>query len=207
MAEAQQNTVLDTGLQYLGTVYAKALLGATEKSGTTEAVLAEFDSLIQDVLAKLPALEQTLRSPRVPFEAKESLLNRSFQGKMTPQLLTFLKVLTRHGRFSAIRAVRAATRKLFNDLRGRLEVHVTTATPMDGSTRDAVLAKLKTNLKREVDLHTSVDPELLGGLLIRIGDTVYDGSIANQLQRLQKELVAASTVRMRTQADKFAVAN
>ena len=207
MADAQHSTVLDPGLQYLGTVYAKALLGATEKTGTTEAVLDEFDSLLEDVLAKLPSLQRTLSSPRVPFEAKESLLDRSFQGKMSPQLLTFLKVLARHGRFSAIRAVRTATRKLFNELRGRLEVQVTTAAPMDNATRDAVLAKLKQSLKREVDLRTSVDPELLGGLLIRIGDTVYDGSLANQLQRLQKKLVATSTVRMRTEADKFAVAN
>src|SRR5689334_11614239 len=117
MADARQNTVLDTGLQYLGTVYAKALIGATEKSKTTDTVVQELDSLVQDVLQRLPKYEATLSSPRVSFENKESLLDRAFRGKMSPQLLTFLKVLCRHGRFNAIRAVRQAARKIVNELR------------------------------------------------------------------------------------------
>src|SRR5262245_14487792 len=127
MAEGEHSTVLDTELQYIGTVYAKALIAATEKSGNTEAVLAELDALIADVLERLSKFEATLSSPRVPFESKEQMLNRAFANKMSPQLLNFLKVLARRGRFDALRAVRLATRKIFNELRGRVEVHLTTA--------------------------------------------------------------------------------
>jgi F-type H+-transporting ATPase subunit delta len=112
---------------------------------------------------------------------------------MSPQLLNFLKVLARRGRFEAVRAVRHASRKIFNDLRGRVEVFVTTAAPLSDAIRDLVLAKLKSSLKSEIDLKTHVDPNLLGGLRIRVGDTVYDGSLANQLARLRSELVATAT--------------
>jgi F-type H+-transporting ATPase subunit delta len=207
MAEARHSTVLDTGLQYIGTVYAKALIAAAEKSGTTEKVLEELDAFVSDVLDAFPKFEATLGSPRVPFESKERALDRAFANKMSPQLLNFLKVLTRRGRFEAVRAVRLAARKIYNDLRGRVEVHLTTAEPLDASTRDLVLTKLKAALKTEIDLKTYVDPELLGGLTIRVGDTVYDGSLANQLARLRNELVATATQRLRAESDRFAVAN
>src|SRR6185503_14304012 len=126
MAEVEQRSIHDTGLQYLGTVYAKALIGATEKAGKTEAVLEELDSLVTDVLSALPRLDATLCSPRVPFESKERILDQAFRGKMSVQLLHFLKVLARRGRFHCVRAVRQAARKILNDLRGRVEVLVTT---------------------------------------------------------------------------------
>jgi F-type H+-transporting ATPase subunit delta len=207
MAEARQSTVLDTGLQYLGTVYAKALIAAAEKTGTTELVLSELDSLVEDVLQRLPTLERTLNSPRVSFESKESLLEKAFRGKMSAQMINFLKVLARHGRFSAVRAVRQAARRIFNELRGILEVYVTTAESIDSATHKLVVEKLKAALGREIDLTTTVNPDLLGGVQIRVGDTVYDGSLANQLARLRKELVSTASVRMRTEVGRFAVAN
>src|SRR5262245_30940744 len=117
MAEVQQLTVLDTGLQKLGTVYAKALIGSTEKAGNTDQVLGQLRSVIRDVLDRLPQFEATLASPRVPFETKEKLLDRAFQGKIASQLLTFLKVLGRRNRFNALRAVEVAARKTVNELR------------------------------------------------------------------------------------------
>src|SRR5687768_10727966 len=100
MEEIRQSTVMDTELQYLGTVYAKALLGATEKSGNTDTVLAELNSVVHDVLNRLPQLELMLASPRVPLDSKERLLDQAFQGKMTPQMLNFLKVIVARGRFN-----------------------------------------------------------------------------------------------------------
>ena len=92
-------------------------------------------------------------------------------------------------------------------MRGRIEVRLTTAVPVDQATRDLIISKLRASLGREIDLQTSVDPELIGGLVIRIGDTVYDGSLANQLQRLSDDLVTRATQKMRTDAERFAVAN
>src|SRR5262245_46726349 len=117
MEEVRHSTVLDTGLQKLGTVYARALLGATEKAGNTDEVVAEFRGLVHDVLGRLPQFDATLTSPRVPFESKERLLDRALQGKIAPQLLNFLKVLARRGRFDAVRAVEIEVKKTLNELR------------------------------------------------------------------------------------------
>src|SRR5262245_43530394 len=115
MAEVHHPTVLDTGAQKLGAVYAKALVGATEKAGNTDEVLGQLRSLIHDVFDRLPQFEATLNSPRVPFETKESLLDRAFQKRIPSSLLTFLKVLARRNRFTALRAVEVAARKVVND--------------------------------------------------------------------------------------------
>jgi len=88
----------DSGRQQLGQVYAKALLGVTEKTGTTAVVLAEFDSFLVDVLGKIPQLAVMLASVRVSFAERETLLNRTLKGRMNQQLLDFLKVVARHGR-------------------------------------------------------------------------------------------------------------
>lgn len=207
MEEVRQTTVLDTGLQHLGTVYAKALLGASEKAGNTETVMAELDSVVRDVLTRLPRLEQLLSSPRVPFESKEQVLERAFGGKMSSQVLNFLKVIVARGRFQSLRAVNEAAKRLYNELRGRVEVQVTTATPIDDATREMLVAKLRSSLGRDIDLQMRLEPDVIGGLVIRIGDTVYDGSVANQLQKLGDELVSRATQRMRADGDRFAIAN
>lgn len=206
MDPTQHSTVLDTGLLYLGTVYAKALLGATEKSGTTDAVLAELQSLLDDVLVRLPQFEAALTSPRVPMEGKERMLDNAFRGKMSGQLLSFLKVLARRGRFNSLRHVYSAARRIVNELRGRLDVHLTSAEPLDQATRDLVVNRLRASLGRDVALVANVDPNLIGGLVIRIGDTVYDGSVANQLQKMRHDLVARATQTLGAEAERFAVA-
>jgi F-type H+-transporting ATPase subunit delta len=207
MEEVRQFTALDPRLQYLGTVYAKALLGATEKAGDTDKVLGEFSAFLTDVLDKLPQLEATLASPRIAFEVKEQMLDRALAGKMNPRLLNFVKVVTRRGRFDAIRAVHQAASRLYNQLRGRVEVRLTTAEPIDRATRDLIVKRLTASLGREIDLKPRVDAQILGGVVIRIGDTVYDGSIANQLNQLRGDLVARATQSLRRQADRIAAAS
>lgn len=207
MVEVQHSTVLDPGLEHLGTVYAKGLLAATERAGKTDEVLAELDSLVDDVLPKLPQFEASLASPRVSFDAKERLIDKAFRGRASTEFLNFIKVLTRRGRFKAVRAVRVAARRLLNELRRRMEVHLVTAAELDQVTQDMIVQKLKTSFGQDVDLRVKVDPDLIGGMLIRIGDTVYDGSIANQLKQLRSELVARSAQTLRAQSERFAVAN
>jgi len=206
MAESDHKTVFDTGLQHLGGVYAKALLGATENAGNTETVVSELDSVVDDVLPAIPHLEATLASPRVPLEAKTSLLDRAFGGKMSSQLLNLLKVLCRRGRFACVYAIRQAVRQQYNTLRGRVEVVVKSAHVMEDDAIAAVRTQLEASLGCEVDLQLSIDPELIGGLVLKIGDTVYDGSVVNRLSMLRTSLRAKTSQQMRDELDRFALA-
>lgn len=205
MADAAENSIpFDSGRQYLGKVYAKALLGATEKTGKTDAVLAELDSLVHDVLAKLPKLSALLDSPRVPSEEKVKILDRAFAHQMSKELLNFLKVASKHGRLDCLAAINAAAKDLYNELRGRVEVQVRTAEPVGPEQLDKIANQLRLALKRDVELRVAVDPALLGGLVVRIGDTVYDGSVANRLRRLRDETLDKTAIQIRQALDRFA---
>lgn len=188
MPETSPETVFDTTQQQLGAVYAKALLGATERAGTTDAVLDELEVLVTEVLARVPSVEGTLTSPRVPLVAKEGILERAFPGRLSGELLNFLKVVARRGRFDCLRAILRAARDLQNELRGRVRVHVRSAAALDDAARELVTSQLQSTLGREIDLQLAVDPDLIGGLVVRVGDTVYDGSIANRLSQLRNKL-------------------
>ena len=205
MTQAREKAIFDTGQQYLGGVYAKALLGAAEKAGNAELVADELNSFIDDVMANLPSLESTLVSPRVAAEAKTAMLDKSLGGKVSVELLNFLKVVARHGRFDCLRAIRQAVRQQLNDLRGRVEVLLTAAQPPNQESIDLIVNRLKALLGKDVDLQVDVDSELIGGVKLRIGDTVYDASVANRLVRLKDELLSKTGQQLRDNPDRFAL--
>ncbi|HUG70227.1 MAG TPA: ATP synthase F1 subunit delta [Pirellulaceae bacterium] len=207
MTEVREKAVFDTGQQYLGAVYAKALLGAAEKSGNAESVLDELNSFVDDVLAKAPNLESTLASPRIAVEAKTAMLDRSLGGKVSVELLNFLKVVARHGRFDCLRAIRQAARQQLNELRGRVEVFLSAAQSPSQESIELIVSRLKALLGKEVDLHIDVEDALIGGVKLRIGDTVYDASVANRLVRLKSELLSKTGQQLRDNLDRFALAD
>jgi len=204
MVEVQHPTVFDSEQQHVGTTYAKALLGASEKAGLSETVVAELESLVHDVFDRLPRLEQALAAPRIAYERKEQLLDRAFRGKMTPLLLNFLKVVTRRGRLATLRPISRAARVELHRLRGQIEVQVQAAESLDAATQDLVAQRLTAALGHQVQLRVQVVPEIVAGLVIRVGDTVYDGSVANRLARLGEEIAARAGQRMRRNLNRFA---
>jgi F-type H+-transporting ATPase subunit delta len=193
----------DPGQQHLGDVYAKALLGATEKRGASEAALEEFESFVVDVVEKLPALKATLFSLRVAPEEKIALLDKALAGKMLPVLLDFLKVLCRHQRFESLAYVLRAAQRQLNELRGRVDIFVTSAAPINNQLLDQIKAKITQLHQREVILHATIDPDLLGGIKVRIGDKVYDSSLATQLKRMKEVALEQTEQRIRQSTDRF----
>lgn len=207
---AQDNgkqTTFDSGQQYLGTVYAKALLGASRTAGNTESVLAELDSLIEDVLDRLPKFEATLASPRVPHEEKVRMLDSAFAGKMSLQMLNFLKVVSEHDRLDCLRAMRRAARQQYNAEQGRMEVQIRTAEPLSTALYQQTCDSLRGALKSEIDVTQKIDPDLIGGMVVRVGDTVYDASVADRLRRLREETLEKTRQEIRRSLDRFADAS
>lgn len=205
MAESPQRPTFDSSRERLGAVYAKGLLGAAEAQGLTERVLPELDSLVDDVLNRVKNFEQFLISPRVRLDEKVRILDLAFAGRMTPLLVNFLKVLARRGRLDCLREIRAASRKQLNILRGRLEVGVQTATPLSSAQRDQIEQRLVAALGQAIDLKCSVRPELLGGLLVRVGDTVFDGSLDNRLESMRVQLTNRTTQVIRDSLERFLI--
>jgi len=203
-----QSVPFDSGKAYLGTVYAKALLGVTQNAGNTAEVVAEFDSLVADVLDRFPAFDATLSSLRVSPEGKLALLDKAFNNaqlssRMSVTLLNFLKVVMRHGRLDCLRAIHRALRQFHDALQGRVAVEIRTAHAVGKDELALIADKLRRTTGLDVSLLARVDPELLGGLVVRVGDTVYDGSVRNQLSRMREGAIDATLRTLRETAQRF----
>ena len=126
---------------------------------------------------------------------------------MTPLLLNFLKVAAHHGRLDCLRQIRTAAHILYNEMRGRVEVTVETAGEISGQVVEQIEQRLTIALGRQVELCCSVNPKLLGGLVVRVGDTVYDGSLDNRLDRMRGDTVGRTAELIRNSLQRFMVSD
>ncbi|HVX63497.1 MAG TPA: ATP synthase F1 subunit delta [Pirellulales bacterium] len=202
-SSAIQSAEIDPAAHQLATTYARALLGASENAGNTEEVLAEFDSLLRDVLSRYPRIDDILASGMIANEEKAELVARVFSGRVTPLFLHFLEVVTGHGRGRYLKAIHSAAHDLYDQLRGRVRVQVTTAVPLDEELAQRIAAQLRSALSAEPKLERRVDPELVSGIVLRIGDTVYDGSVSTQLERIRSQMIHRSVHEIQRRRDSF----
>ena len=193
----------DVGMEHVAAVYAEAFLGAAERAGLTESLLAELDSLVADVLDRFPQFEQILASGLLSHEEKVVILDRTLGAQASPLLLNFLKVVSRHGRLDCLRAIHRQAHELYNRMRGRVVVRVSTASPLSGELADRIAASLRGLLDGEPILEQVVDPDLIGGVVIRVGDTVYDGSVATQLEGVRQRMIQRTAHEIQTGRDRF----
>lgn len=193
---------IDVSAQGIAEAYAKALLEATEAAGKSEAVLGELDSWIDDVLEKQPKLDRLFASPVVDAEEKFALIDRALK-KAEPLFVSFMKVLAQHERLEIIRTIRAKAHHLLDKLRGRTEANVVSAAPLDPKQSAAIKARLQATYGGEVVLRETVDPSLIGGVIVRVGDRVVDGSLANSLARLKEQLINRSVHEIQRRRDSF----
>jgi F-type H+-transporting ATPase subunit delta len=204
--QVRHPTVFDTDQQHAGDVYAKALLGAAAKAGQTQEVVEELDALVSEVFETLPKLEAALTSPRVSLDAKFRLLDRAFGRALSELMLRFLKVVCRHRRSDCLRSINRAVHEQYHEFLGCVDVQVRTAQSLSMDQRAAISARLETMLAKRVNLIESVDPKLIGGLVVRVGDTVYDGSVANQLVQLRRDAVEKTIQTIKEALERFEVA-
>jgi F-type H+-transporting ATPase subunit delta len=174
----------DTGVERIAQVYAQAIIEAADKRGCRDEVLAELDSLVRDVLPKVPQAVAVFASPRVAVEQKAALIDRIAAGRMLPTTVHSLHVLARHGRLGIVAEVAVAARRLAERLAGREQAVFTTALPLSGDDQRKLVAEVEQAVGLTLAPAFAVDPGLIGGLVVRIGDTVYDQSIATGLARL-----------------------
>jgi F-type H+-transporting ATPase subunit delta len=193
----------DVGAEHIADVYAKALLATTERAGQTAAVIDEFDAVIAEVIDVFPKLEAVFDSILVLPEEKVTLIERTLAGRVSPILVNFLKVVARHGRLDCLRAIHCQTHVAYDRLRRRIPVLLTTATPLSPEMAARIVDNLRGKLDGEPIVEQQVDPSLIGGAVLRVGDIIYDGSIANQLQNLRQQISARSAHEIQSGRDRF----
>ncbi len=200
MAEqTQHQTALDGDEQQVGALYAKALLGAA--GAKTDQIVSQLEAVVKDCLDRFPALEQALASPNIAQDEKEAMLDRIFSGKIEKVLLNFLKILCRRGRAGSLRAVQVTASMLRDEQLGRLHVQVTSALPLNDEQRNAISAQLKKAFGKDAVLEELTDSSLLGGVVLRIGDKVYDGSVQGKLVQMRQTVLSGVQRSMRNRFD------
>jgi F-type H+-transporting ATPase subunit delta len=183
-APPEQPRALDTGVERLARIYAQAIIEAADEKNCRAEVIEELESLVRDVLPKVPRAREVFDSPRVSVEEKDSLIDRIAAGRMQPTTVNALHVLVRHGRLGIVAEVTAAARRLAEEMAGRRQATITTAVSLTDEQQRQVVADIEQAVGASLAPSFAVDSDLIGGLVVRIGDTVYDQSIATGLGRL-----------------------
>ncbi len=167
--------------------YAKAVLDLTSETNTSKEVYGEMKN-IQKSIDGSRELQLMLKSPIVKQEDKRAVLQEVFQGN-SKTTLNLIDVLVDNKRANLLENVAESFIKQYNQQEGIIEAVVTTAIPLDENLEAQVLAKVKelTNATN-VSLINNVDPAIIGGFILRVGDMQYNASIANNFDQLKKEL-------------------
>lgn len=170
--------------------YAEALLALARKANDTAgwggAVSALGDAVAQDA-----TLRHFLEAPQVSAAEKNAVLGKALAGKVAPTFVRFVQKLVTNRRQMLLPAVAVEYHNLLDEAEGRVHARVTVSREFDAAARDAMTAALTKALRKTVVPHVTVDPRILGGVVVRVGDTVMDGSVRRRLGRLRDRLLAA----------------
>ncbi len=189
---------IDLAGERVGAIYGTAFFAAAESSGTTAEAIEQLESLVTDVLSPHPELEQLFANPMIAAKDKLETIDRIFGSVATPMVLDFLRVLARKERLGYLRPILEQVQLLENQRENRRRVEVTTATPLNEQMREQLFKQVHDLLSLEPELVAHVDPEILGGIVLKIGDTVYDGSIVAELERLRTQMMTRGTENIET---------
>lgn len=171
--------------------YSKALFKLAKSDGqleNTAAALKEIARLFKEV----PEFRSFLVEPFVKTEAKKELLKKLFQQNSDPELLEFLYFLLERKRVDLLPDIASSYAKLVNAKLGALEIGITTTVAIDKEMKEKIKQALENRFKKKVLIKDSVDPQILGGMVLKIGNQVMDGSIKAELSKLKDHLLATT---------------
>jgi F-type H+-transporting ATPase subunit delta len=190
--EAKHETVFDAGAgrSRLARVYAEALLAAARKESEVrvDEVGAELAGFARGATAS-PAVATFLANPTVAKKAKAAALADALRAGGSDLFRGLIGVLVHNNRLGLLPGIAAAYRQLLDKRAGRVGVTVTAAVALSAAERDALVATLRGTLRREPVVSVRVDPELLGGMVVQVGDSVIDTSVRTRLQALRTALL------------------
>ena len=169
--------------------YAVALADVVLKNGQTETVKAELKDW-ETMIAANEELKSVFENPALTHESKERILNRLLE-RSRPSATTanFLKILLRNGRLSQLAEINERFAMELEERSGVVTARVTSARDIPGSEREDLRASLERLTGKKVNLKFDINEQLIGGVVTRIGSTVYDGSVKTQLENLKQQLV------------------
>lgn len=171
--------------------YASALAEEARASGIQEAV-DEDARMLRKSIEDTGPLARFFESPVIPQEKKEAVLQSLLADRIEGLTLRFLRLLVRKDREVLTKEVLDQYQVLRDEQRGIVDAHVQVARPLSDDDREALVEALEAHTGASIRLHVQENLDLLGGIVIRIGDQVFDGSVRNQLSALRDRLRESS---------------
>ena len=176
-------------MEEIAQVYARSLFEVAEESGLLD-VIREQLSQFADALNENRQMATFFFSPYFSTEEKKDALHRAIEDA-EPTFMSFLEALVERHRMPAIFRIRARYQQMWDEVKKLLPVEVTSAVELDDSVIKSIGKRIGEQTGNEIELTTVVDPDVLGGIVLRVGNFVLDASIRNSLEQLRKQVAQA----------------
>jgi F-type H+-transporting ATPase subunit delta len=183
--------------------YAEALIDASVKSAPVDEVLDELGEAHAEIFAKFPRFARLVTSERVPVAERDRVLAEVFGGRASDLVLRFFRVLNRHGRLGLLRPILGEARTIWDRRNRRIPVSVRSAVPLAEDQVQALRERLSALVAGTPILSVSADPSLIGGLVVQVGDQLYDASVKSNLATLRHRLIEGKTHEIQSRRDQF----
>ena len=170
--------------------YAEAAYEVAVRDGTVDTWRSELDTagaIVEDA-----EVARVLANPAVALESREALVEKIIGPIVSPPVLNLIRLMLRRGRIEQLPRVSAEFRRLDNASKGIVPATATTAAPLSKGEVRALVGRLEQMTGAQIELDLQVDPSLLGGLVVRVGDRMIDGSVRGRLERLRNQLVSGA---------------
>jgi F-type H+-transporting ATPase subunit delta len=169
--------------------YASALANVVVARGEAQEVRAEL-SAWEEMAQTNPQLQEIFRNPTVPYERKQNLVSTLIERtRVRPATANFLQVLLQNHRLADLSDINKAFLRELDRRADIVSAQVTTARPVPAQTQETLRARLGQLTGSNVRIQFAVDEDLIGGVVTRIGSTVYDGSVRGRLDQIKQRMV------------------
>ena len=170
--------------------YAEAAFSVAMRDGTVEQWRSELDSAA--TVVEEERIGRALANPSIPLEIRLATAKGTFGKLVGRQVLNLIGLMLRRGRIEALPKLAAEFRRLDNQRQGITQATATSASALTQDEVRALTRRLEQDTGGRVELDVQVDPSLLGGLVVRVGDRLIDGSVRSRLERLRNQLVSGA---------------
>lgn len=167
--------------------YAEALFQLSEDDNITKEIYNELHNVV-DIVKSNKDLDNVLKSPLVAKSEKVQLIEALFNNKINNNLKNFLKILVEKGRISSLKSIESTFKQLLNEKNNVIEGTVISAIPLTNEKIKELEKTLSKKYNKNVTLENEVDESILGGVLVRLGNSQIDGSVKTRLNNIKDQL-------------------
>lgn len=166
--------------------YAKSLIDLAEEQNVLEKIKGDIEAFVR-VVRENSELNAVLRNPIIGPDKKAAILKQLFGSTIDPMILSFFNIVVNKGRSEILYATGKEFLNEYNRRKAIFKATVTSAVPLNAENIKQIEEVVREATKGEVLLETKVDPDIIGGFILKVGDKQFDTSISSSLNKLKKE--------------------